>query len=426
MKPIQAIRGMNDILPNETARWQYLEAIMRKLAIRYGYQEIRFPILEELALFKRSVGDATDIVAKEMYAFTDRNGTDICLRPEGTAACIRAGIQNGLLYNQTQKLWYLGPMFRHERPQKGRYRQFQQWGLEAIGMSGPDIDAEMILMTARLWEELGLTDKIRLEINSLGSQASRQAYRTALVDYLTNHQTDLDEDSQRRLSTNPLRILDSKNPAMKALIDNAPQLTDYLDEISRDHFEALKELLNRAKIQYTVNPYLVRGLDYYDFTVFEWITDDLGAQGTVCAGGRYNTLIEQLGGKTAPAVGLALGLERLALLLPDDAVPSQVPHAYLAYLGEEAAQASLQIAEDLRNEIPELNIITHCGGGNLKKQMKHADKSQAICALIVGEEELKNQTLTLKYLREDKPQETLAMSDVIDYLRSCCTRRELV
>lgn len=426
MKSIQAIRGMNDILPNETPRWQHLEAILQTLAIRYGYQEIRFPVLEELALFKRSVGDATDIIAKEMYTFTDRNGTDICLRPEGTAACIRAGIQNGLLYNQTQKLWYLGPMFRHERPQKGRYRQFQQWGLEAIGMPGPDIDAEMILMTARLWEELGLTDKIRLEINSLGSKASRQAYRTALVDYLTIHQATLDEDSQRRLNTNPLRILDSKNPTMKALIDNAPKLTDYLDEASRDHFNALKALLDRAKISYIVNPHLVRGLDYYDFTVFEWITDDLGAQGTVCAGGRYNTLIEQLGGKDSPAVGLALGLERLALLLPDAAVPSQAPHAYLAYLGEQAAQASLQIAEDLRNAIPELNIVTHCGGGDLKKQMKHADRSQASCALILGEEELNNQTLTLKYLREDKPQETLAISEIIEYLKSCCARTNFV
>ncbi len=336
-KSIQAIRGMNDILPTETPRWRFVEGVFRDLMAAYGYSEIRLPAVEKTELFKRSIGEVTDIVEKEMYTFEDRNGDSLTLRPEGTAGCVRACIQNGLIHNQTQRLWYLGAMFRHERPQKGRYRQFHQLGVEVFGFAGPDIDAELIAMTARFWHKLGMSDEVRLEINSLGSAAARHTYRETLVAYLQQHRAQLDEDSLRRLDTNPLRILDSKNPAMQALIEAAPKLMDHLDDESREHFETLCGMLQAMGIEYRINPRLVRGLDYYSKTVFEWVTDRLGAQGTVCAGGRFDGLVEQLGARPSSAIGFALGLERLVALLEEKPLPNDYfPHAYLLLAGAEA------------------------------------------------------------------------------------------
>jgi len=414
---IQSIRGMHDILPEQSALWQYFESIVRDVVQSYGYKEIRMPVLESTDLFCRSIGEVTDIVEKEMYTFDDRNGDSLSLRPEGTASCVRAGIQHGLFYNQQQRLWYMGPMFRHERPQKGRYRQFHQVGIETYGLQGPDIDAELILMTARLWKRLGLNN-IQLQINSLGSNEARANYRQVLTDYLSQHKDQLDEDSLRRLDTNPLRILDSKNPDLQTLIEAAPKLIEYLDAESAQHFEQLKNTLNAAGIEYEVNTRLVRGLDYYCKTVFEWVTKQLGAQGTVCAGGRYDGLVEQLGGKATPAAGFAMGVERLLLLLEDQGLQLQhAPDVYLMMQGEAAQAQGFILSEKIRDEWPELKLQCHCGGGSFKSQMKKADKSGAKIALILGETEVTEETFTLKHLREKNEQQTIKQVDITSALR---------
>jgi len=413
---IQAIRGMNDILPEQTPVWQFVESTVRRVLAQYGYQEIRMPIVEQTDLFKRSIGEVTDIVEKEMYTFEDRNGDSLTLRPEGTAGCVRAAEEHGLLFNQTRRLWYTGPMFRHERPQKGRYRQFHQIGVECFGMAGPDIDAELLILTARLWKELGLGEHTRLEINSIGTSESRRVYRSALVDYLSQFKSDLDDDSQRRLESNPLRILDSKDPSTRKILENAPSLDDYLDDESREHFERLKALLDAAGVSYSVNPALVRGLDYYGKTVFEWITDSLGAQGTVCAGGRYDGLVEQLGGKPTFAVGFAMGLERLILLLETlELVPEHVnsnADVYVTAMGDMALAPALVLAERLRAALPERVVVSHCGGGSFKSQMKKADRSGARYAVILGENEVANGTAGLKPLRADEPQTEIAQDEL--------------
>jgi len=422
-KSIQAVRGMRDILPEETPYWHYLESVVQETLAAYGYQEIRFPILEKTELFKRSIGEVTDIVEKEMYTFDDRNGDSLTLRPEGTAVCVRAGIENGLLYNQIQKMWYKGPMFRHERPQKGRYRQFHQVGVEVFGVQGPDIDAELILITRRLWEKLGLLSNVRLELNTLGTQESRTAYRETLIDFLSKHEAELDEDSQKRLKTNPLRVLDSKNVNTQKIVANAPNMLDCMDEESKVHFEQLKKYLDDAGVEYIVNPRLVRGLDYYSKTVFEWITDDLGAQGTVCAGGRFDALVEYLGGKSTPAIGFAMGLERLiALLMELDSAPVESQaDCYVVLAGDEAKRKGLQLAESVHNALPALKLLTNCGGGSFKAQLKKADRSGARLALIIGDDEIANGTLNVKYLREDKPQEVVLMNDLESFLSSAFT-----
>lgn len=421
MKKIQAIRGMNDLLPGDSAVWQYVEATVADILQRYAYQEIRFPILESTDLFKRSIGEVTDIVEKEMYTFDDRNGESVTLRPEGTASCVRACEEHGLLYNQTQRLWYRGPMFRYERPQKGRYRQFHQIGVETFGMDGPDIDAEVLLLSARILRELGAASFVSLQVNSLGDAGSRAAYKEALVAYLENHKDKLDDDSQRRLTTNPLRILDSKEAGTQALLDSAPVLLDYLDDASRLHFEQLKSLLDAAGIPYQVNPRLVRGLDYYGKTAFEWVTDKLGAQSTVCAGGRYDNLVEQLGGKPTPAVGFGIGLERLVLLLQAiDALPKnlgKIADVYVVAVGNVQKEA-FQLAENLRNNLPSLRVISHCGGGSFKNQLKKADKSTASLALILGEDEVAKAVVAVKFLREEQPQQIVSLSDIITFLKN--------
>ena len=413
---IRSIRGMNDILPEVTPYWQAVETALKEVLSGYGYQEIRFPIVEKTELFCRSIGEVTDIVEKEMYTFNDRNGDQLTLRPEGTAGCVRAAMQNGLL-NQTQRLWYMGPMFRHERPQKGRYRQFHQVGVEAYGFKGPDIDAEMILMTARIWKKLGLTGAT-LQINSLGSTEARLAYRDVLIAYFESHQSELDEDSQRRLHSNPLRILDSKNPAMQALNDAAPKLIEHLDDESRQEFEILCQSLDDAGLAYEVNPRLVRGLDYYGKTVFEWVTDQLGSQGTICAGGRYDGLVAQLGGKSATAIGFAIGIERLiSLLEATDALPT-IPSVdvYLVAVGESAAKQSLILAESLRDQIENLKLITHCGGGSFKNQFKRADRSGARWTLILGDDEISQQVVGVKTMATGE-QETVAWDALANFLK---------
>ncbi len=416
MAKIQAIRGMNDILPDQTPVWQYVESTVRQVLGQYGYQEIRMPVVEHTELFKRSIGEVTDIVEKEMYTFEDRNGDSLTLRPEGTAGCVRAAEEHGLLFNQTRRLWYTGPMFRHERPQKGRYRQFHQIGVECFGMAGPDIDAELLILTARLWSALGLSDHARLEINSIGTSDSRKVYRQALVAYLEQYQGKLDDDSKRRLTTNPLRILDSKDPATREILQGAPSLDDYLDDESRQHFEQLKAMLDAAGVAYTLNPALVRGLDYYGKTVFEWITDSLGAQGTICAGGRYDGLVEQLGGKPTVAVGFAMGLERLILLLETlELVPEHVNNqadVYVTAMGDQAVAPAMALAETLRNELPGRIVVSHCGGGSFKSQMKKADRSGARFAVILGENEIAQATAGLKPLRDDQPQQEVAQADL--------------
>jgi len=413
---IRSIRGMNDILPEVTPYWQAVETALKEVLSGYGYQEIRFPIVEKTELFCRSIGEVTDIVEKEMYTFNDRNGDQLTLRPEGTAGCVRAAMQNGML-NQTQRLWYMGPMFRHERPQKGRYRQFHQVGVEAYGFNGPDIDAEMILMTARIWKKLDLTGAT-LQINSLGSTEARLVYRDVLIAYFESHQEELDEDSQRRLHSNPLRILDSKNPAMQALNDAAPKLIDHLDDESRSEFETLCQSLDDAGLVYEINPRLVRGLDYYGKTVFEWVTDQLGSQGTICAGGRYDGLVAQLGGKGATAIGFAIGIERLiSLLEATDALPT-IPSidVYLVAVGESAAKYSLVLAETLRDQIPNLKLITHCGGGSFKNQFKRADRSGARWTLILGDDEISQQVVGVKTMATGE-QETVAWDALANYLK---------
>ena len=417
-KAIQAIRGMNDLLPDVLSLWQRIEQVAETVLTAYGYREIRFPIIEKTELYKRSIGEVTDIVEKEMYTFEDRNGDSLTLRPEGTAGCVRAGVENGLLHNQTQRLWYAGPMFRHERPQKGRYRQFHQIGVEAFGIGTPDIDAELIFVTARLWRLLGIRD-LELQINSLGTPAARTRYRQVLVEYLRGHHEQLDEDSRRRLDGNPLRVLDSKNPAMQSLIAAAPSLHEYLDEESRRHFEQLCTYLQAANIPYRVNPRLVRGLDYYTRTVFEWVTTDLGAQGTVCAGGRYDGLVELLGGQSTPAAGFALGLERLAELaaLQQVAGADRPPQVYVAPLGEgKVAEQGLALAELLRDA--GLRVELHCGGGSLKSQLKRADRSGARYALLLGESELATAQVSVKSLRADEPQQLVRMTEVPVFLQA--------
>lgn len=423
-KNIQAIRGMHDILPQQTPLWQFMEDKVREVVRAYGYQEIRMPVLEKTELFKRSIGEVTDIVEKEMYTFDDRNGDSLTLRPEGTAGCVRAGIEGGLLYNQIQRLWYMGAMFRHERPQKGRYRQFHQIGVETFGLSGAEIEVELIFMCARIWTVLGLQEtglqKIRLEINTLGNSEERVVYRDKLVEYLSAHEQQLDEDSKRRLHSNPLRILDSKNPELDSLIKEAPRLTEYLGKESVAHFARLEELLNEAGIAYQVNTRLVRGLDYYSHTVFEWITDQLGAQGTVCAGGRYDSLVQQLGGKSTAAAGFALGIERLVALLEEmeAPIPDHLPHVYMVLVGEKAQTKGLLLAEQLRDKFAGLRLQVNCSGGNFNKQLKRADKSGAQFALLMGEDELKNDTIALKDLRERAEQETIPQGELVETLNT--------
>jgi histidyl-tRNA synthetase len=417
---IQAIRGMHDILPDQSPRWQHVEAVLRRVMAAYGYREIRLPLVEKTELFKRSIGEVTDIVEKEMYTFDDRNGDSLTLRPEGTAGCLRACLEHGMIQDQIHRLWYAGPMFRHERPQKGRYRQFHQLGVEAYGMAGPDIDAELILLCRRLWNQLGIGHKLELQINSLGTAEERLAYRAKLVDYFRGHYAALDDDSQRRLETNPLRILDSKNPALHGVIEGAPALSEEFGEASRAHFQGLTERLDAAGVAYTVNPRLVRGLDYYCRTVFEWVTESLGAQGTVCAGGRYDGLVEQLGGKGSSAVGFALGMERLIGLLdePERFEALALPHAYLISAGELAERRAVALAEDLRDALPDLRLLEHRGGGGFKSQFKRADKSGAQVALILGDDEARDQTISVKRLRDDGGQTTLSQAELVGFLQT--------
>ena len=399
-KFIEPVRGMNDILPEEMTQWRRLETLTRAVLESYGYREIRLPVVEKTELFKRSIGDTTDIVEKEMYTFVDRSEESLTLRPEATAGMVRAGLSNGLLYNQVQRLWCAGPMFRHERPQKGRYRQFHQVDVEAFGLASPDIDAELMLMTARLWKRLGLRH-VELQINSLGTAESRAAYREKLVAYFEPHRDRLDEDSRRRLGTNPLRILDSKVPETQALVAQAPSLVQHLDPESQQHFERLQQLLSDAGLAYRVNPRLVRGLDYYTRTVFEWTTTKLGAQDAVCSGGRYDGLVAQLGGKPTPATGFAMGMERLVALLQEEGVQAaaDAPHAYMVRVGDAAERAGLVLAERLREALPELRLTVDCGGGSFGSQLKRADKSGAPVALILGDDETAGKRVGLKPLR---------------------------
>ncbi len=416
MKTLQAIRGMNDCLPADSGRWRYVETQLIRLFDQYGYQEIRTPIVESTALFQRSIGEVTDIVEKEMYTFLDRNDESLTLRPEGTAGVVRAAIEHGLTYNQTQKLWYRGPMFRYERPQKGRYRQFHQFGAEVFGLSGPDIDAELIIMTARLWQQLGLSDALELQLNTLGSPAARQDYRQALVAYLQQFRSELDTDSQRRLDSNPLRILDSKAEQTQAILASAPNFQDYLDDESRTHFTQLCAILDDAGVTYSVNPRLVRGLDYYSQTVFEWVTTALGAQGTVAGGGRYDALVEQLGGKPVPAIGFGLGLERLILLLETlDLLPEaaeQQLDAYLVALDATTEGHLLALSEQIRSTNPQFRLLTHLGGGSVKSKMKRADRSGARLLLIYGEQEQAEGCISVKDLRSDQDQSRLSLTEL--------------
>jgi len=417
---IQAVRGMNDILPPETYLWLSAENTFRKVLLGHGYQEIRFPIIEKTELFKRSIGEVTDIVEKEMYTFLDRNQESLTLRPEGTACCARAALEHGLLHNQIQRLWYTGPFFRHERPQKGRYRQFNQFSAEVFGIASPDIDAELIVMTSTILDKLGIKPFAKLQLNSLGTPQSRIEYRKTLVAYLNAHKDKLDEESQHRLHKNPLRILDSKNSDMKELIAKAPKLTDHLDQESSEHFEKLQEYLKHAGIEFEVNPCLVRGLDYYTKTVFEWVTDKLGAQGTVCAGGRYDGLVQQLGGKPTPAVGFSFGMERTILMMQQSEKNHKTCsnlHVYLITDSETSFAAGLKTANYLRTKVPGLRLMLHCGGGSLKNQFKKADKSGAMYAIIIGDHELKTRSLSLKNLREDLPQQSLYQDELAEYLR---------
>lgn len=419
-KNIQAIRGMNDYLPADTALWQRIEGVLKQTLASYGYSEIRLPLVEQTPLFKRAIGEVTDVVEKEMYTFEDRNGESLTLRPEGTAGCVRAGIEHGLLYNQEQRLWYMGPMFRYERPQKGRYRQFYQIGVEVFSLQGPDIDAELIMLNARWWKALGISEHVRLELNSIGSLEARAHYRDALVAFLEQHKEVLDEDCKRRMYTNPMRVLDTKNPDIQQLLNDAPQLGDYLDDESREHFSGLCALLDDAGISYTVNQRLVRGLDYYNRTVIEWVTDSLGSQGTVCGGGRYDGLVEQLGGRATPAVGFAMGMERLVLLVQavnPEFEPTSNVDVYVIASGQGVQSAAMQLAEKLRDEAPELRLMTNFGGGNFKKQFARADKWGARVALVLGEDEVKAGQVVIKDLRRGE-QQTLDQAEAAAVLRS--------
>lgn len=401
-KNITAIRGMNDILPTETSSWQYVENILKQIAQSYGYKEIRFPLLENTDLFVRTIGEVTDIVEKEMYTFTDKSGDSLTLRPEGTASCVRAGIQHGLLYNQTQRLWYMGPMFRHERPQKGRLRQFHQLGVEAFGFKGPDIDAELLLLSQNFWRALNIADKVTLKINTLGTLQTRALYRSKLVDYFAANFELLDEESKTRLHKNPLRILDSKNPALQELIQKAPKILDSLDDESKTHFTGLLHLLDALGLKYVVDPCLVRGLDYYGLTVFEWVTNEAKAQNAICAGGHYDGLVEQLGGKSTFAAGFALGLERLIALVSESQNKdyTQNPDIYFITLGEKAEILGFTLAETLRTKLQRKQIVVNCGSGDLAKQLKKADKSGAKFAVIIGDQEVATNSVIIKNLRD--------------------------
>ncbi|MEN4769472.1 histidine--tRNA ligase [Duffyella gerundensis] len=419
-KNIQAIRGMNDYLPADTVVWQRIEGILKQVLASYGYSEIRLPLVEQTPLFKRAIGEVTDVVEKEMYTFDDRNGESLTLRPEGTAGCVRAGVEHGLLYNQEQRLWYMGPMFRYERPQKGRYRQFHQMGVEVFGLQGPDIDAELIMMTARWWKALGIADHVSLELNSIGSLEARAAYRDALVAFLEQHKDVLDDDCKRRMYSNPLRVLDSKNPDVQTLLNDAPTLADHLDDDSRTHFQGLCALLDDAGIAYTINQRLVRGLDYYNRTVFEWVTTSLGSQGTVCGGGRYDGLVEQLGGRATPAVGFAMGMERLVLLVQavnPEFEPTRIVDVYVIASGQGVQSAAMQLAEKLRDAAPQLKLMTNFGGGNFKKQFARADKWGARVALVLGEDEVAANQVVVKDLRNGE-QQTLAQSELATTLQA--------
>ena len=417
-KVIQAIRGMNDCAPTESPLWQWVEGQVKQVLASYGYSEVRMPIVESTPLFARAIGEVTDVVSKEMYTFWD-NDEQLTLRPEGTAGCVRAAIEHGWIYNNEQRLWYMGPMFRHERPQKGRYRQFHQAGVEVFGIANPEIDAELIILTARLWKALGIDQHVSLQLNSIGSLEARANYRSALVAFLENHQDLMSDEEKERLVKNPLRILDTKNQALQEVLNDAPKLLDYLDEESRTHFATLCQLLDDMGIAYEVNPKLVRGLDYYNKTVFEWVTSALGAQGTVCGGGRYDGLVEQLGGHAAPGVGFAMGLERVVLLV--QAVNAAVPVAntvdvYLVYSGEGATLNAFQLAETIRSALPQVRVMTHCSGGKFQKQFKRADKVDAKLALVIGESEVAEKTVVVKDLRSSAEQVTISQADIIETL----------
>ena len=419
-KNIQAIRGMNDCSPTESPLWQWIEGQVRQVLSSYGYSEVRMPIVESTPLFARAIGEVTDVVSKEMYTFWD-NDEQLTLRPEGTAGCVRAAIEHGWIYNNEQRLWYMGPMFRHERPQKGRYRQFHQAGVEVFGIATPEIDAELIILTARLWKALGIDQHVSLQLNSIGSLEARANYRSALVAFLENHQDLMSEEEKERLVKNPLRILDTKNQALQDVLDGAPKLLDYLDDESREHFAQLCGLLDAVGIQYEINPKLVRGLDYYNKTVFEWVTSALGAQGTVCGGGRYDGLVEQLGGHATSGVGFAMGLERLVLLVQE--VNKSIPvksavDIYVVYQGEGTTLAAFQLAEKLRSELPHLSTMLHCSGGNFKKQFKRADKSGATLALVLGESEVQNNQVVVKHLLGAEEQQTIDVDNLIEHVKA--------
>ena len=419
-KNIQAIRGMNDCSPTESPLWQWIEGQVRQILSSYGYSEVRMPIVESTPLFARAIGEVTDVVSKEMYTFWD-NDEQLTLRPEGTAGCVRAAIEHGWIYNNEQRLWYMGPMFRHERPQKGRYRQFHQAGVEVFGIATPEIDAELIILTARLWKALGIDQHVSLQLNSIGSLEARANYRSALVAFLENHQDLMSEEEKERLVKNPLRILDTKNQALQDVLDGAPKLLDYLDDESREHFAQLCGLLDAVGIQYEINPKLVRGLDYYNKTVFEWVTSALGAQGTVCGGGRYDGLVEQLGGHATSGVGFAMGLERLVLLVQE--VNKSIPvksavDIYVVYQGEGTTLAAFQLAEKLRSELPHLSTMLHCSGGNFKKQFKRADKSGATLALVLGESEVQNNQVVVKHLLGGAEQQTIDVANLIEHVKA--------
>jgi len=419
-KNIQAIRGMNDCSPTESPLWQWIEGQIRQILSSYGYSEVRMPIVESTPLFARAIGEVTDVVSKEMYTFWD-NDEQLTLRPEGTAGCVRAAIEHGWIYNNEQRLWYMGPMFRHERPQKGRYRQFHQAGVEVFGIATPEIDAELIILTARLWKALGIDQHVSLQLNSIGSLEARANYRSALVAFLENHQDLMSEEEKERLVKNPLRILDTKNQALQDVLDSAPKLLDYLDDESREHFAQLCGLLDAVGIQYEINPKLVRGLDYYNKTVFEWVTSTLGAQGTVCGGGRYDGLVEQLGGHATSGVGFAMGLERLVLLVQE--VNKSIPvksavDIYVVYQGEGTTLAAFQLAEKLRSELPHLSTMLHCSGGNFKKQFRRADKSGATLALVLGESEVQNNQVVVKHLLGTAEQQTIDVANLIEHVKA--------
>ncbi len=419
-KNIQAIRGMNDCSPTESPLWQWIEGQVRQILSSYGYSEVRMPIVESTPLFARAIGEVTDVVSKEMYTFWD-NDEQLTLRPEGTAGCVRAAIEHGWIYNNEQRLWYMGPMFRHERPQKGRYRQFHQAGVEVFGIATPEIDAELIILTARLWKALGIEQHVSLQLNSIGSLEARANYRSALVAFLENHQDLMSEEEKERLVKNPLRILDTKNQALQDVLDGAPKLLDYLDDESREHFAQLCGLLDAVGIQYEINPKLVRGLDYYNKTVFEWVTSALGAQGTVCGGGRYDGLVEQLGGHATSGIGFAMGLERLVLLVQE--VNKSIPvksavDIYVVYQGEGTTLAAFQLAEKLRSELPHLSTMLHCSGGNFKKQFKRADKSGATLALVLGESEVQNNQVVVKHLLGAAEQQTIDVANLIEHVKA--------